>query len=105
MNLLKPTNGPAFLEIICTMIVNLLQPSNTNSKVHEKVVERELYLTVAREAFGLLDAIIYSLPSEHHHQLSRSFLFLFLLALTHEQARYHPSDHERAYNDAQQSAT
>jgi hypothetical protein len=71
MNLLKPTNGPAFLEIICTLIVNLLQPSNTNSKVHEKVDERELYLTVAREALGLLDAIIYSLPPEYHYQLSR----------------------------------
>ena len=71
MNLLKPTNGPAFLEIICTMIVNLLQPSNT--KEHEKVDERELYLTVAREVFGLLDAIIYSLSPEYHYQLSRSF--------------------------------
>lgn len=66
MNLLKPTNGPAFLEIMCKMIVDLLQPSNTNSKEEE----RELYLTVAREVFGLLDAIIYSLPSEHHHQLA-----------------------------------
>jgi hypothetical protein len=73
MNLLKPTNGPAFLETICTMIVNLLQPSNTNGKVPEKVEERELYLNVAREVFGLLDAIIYSLPPEYHYQLSRSF--------------------------------
>ncbi|KAI9442751.1 hypothetical protein H4582DRAFT_2073336 [Lactarius indigo] len=70
MNLLKPTNGPAFLEMICTLIVNLLQPSNTNSKVHEKAEERKLYLTVAREVFGLLDAIIYSLPPEYHYQLS-----------------------------------
>ncbi|KAH9037060.1 hypothetical protein EDB85DRAFT_1861707 [Lactarius pseudohatsudake] len=70
MNLLKPTNGPAFLEIICTMIVNLLQPSNTNSKVHEKAEERELSLTVAREVFGLLNAVIYSLPPEYHYQLA-----------------------------------
>ena len=70
MNLLKPTNGPAFLEIICTMIVNLLQPSNTNSKVNQKAEECGLYLTVAREVFGLLDAIIYSLPPEYHYQLS-----------------------------------
>ena len=70
MNLLKPTNGPAFLETICTMIVELLQPSKTNSKVCEKVEERELYLAVAREVFGLLDAIIYALPPEFHHQLS-----------------------------------
>ena len=70
MNLLKPTNGPTFLETICTMIVRLLQPSETNSKEYEKVEERELYLTVAREVFGLLDAIIYALPPECHHQLS-----------------------------------
>ena len=70
MNLLKPTNGPPFLNTICTMIVKLLQPSNTNSKVCEKGEERELYLSVAREVFGLLDAIIYSLPPEHHYQLS-----------------------------------
>ena len=68
MNLLKPTNGPAFLEIICTMIVNLLQPSNTNSSARENVDERELYPTIAREVFGLLDAIIYSLPPEYHYQ-------------------------------------
>ena len=68
MNLLKPTNGPTFLETICTIIVKL--PSETNSKVCEKVEERELYLTVAREVFGLLDAIIYALPPECHHQLS-----------------------------------
>lgn len=81
INLLKPTNGPGFLETICTMIVNLLQASNTNSKECEKVEERELYLTVAREVFGLLDAIIYSLPSEYHYQLSRilfSSIFLFV---------------------------
>ena len=52
------------------MIVRLLQPSETNSKEYEKVEERELYLTVAREVFGLLDAIIYALPPECHHQLS-----------------------------------
>jgi len=52
------------------MIVNLLQPSNTNSKVNEKAEECGLYLTVAREVFGLLDAIIYSLPPEYHYQLS-----------------------------------
>ena len=73
INLLKPTNGPAFLETICTMIVNLMQPSNTNGKECEKVEERELYLTVAREVFSLLDAIIYSLPPEYHYQLSRIF--------------------------------
>ena len=70
MNLPKPTNGPGFLETICTIIVKLLQPSKTNSKVCEKVEEREDYLTVAREVFGLLDAIIYALPPEFHHQLS-----------------------------------
>ena len=52
------------------MIVRLLQPSETNSKEYEKVEERELYLTVAREVFGLLDAFIYALPPECHHQLS-----------------------------------
>ena len=55
------------------MIVNLLHPSNTNSKDCEKVEERELYLTVAREVFGLLDAIIYSLSPEYHYQLSGIF--------------------------------
>jgi hypothetical protein len=108
MNLLKPTNGPAFLETICTMIVNLLQPSNTNSKVPEKVEERELYLNVAREVFGLLDAIIYSLPPEYHYQLSRSFFFFLKNlqpTLMHSQVRYHPSGSKRSHNDAQQSTT
>ncbi|KAI9453156.1 hypothetical protein BJY52DRAFT_1189808 [Lactarius psammicola] len=69
-NLLKPTNGPTFLEIICTIIVNLLQPSNTNSTAREKAEESKLYLTLAREVFGLLDAITYSLPPEYHYQLA-----------------------------------
>jgi hypothetical protein len=60
------------------MIVNLLQPSNTNSKACEKVEERELYLNIAREVFGLLDAIIYSLPPEYHYQLSPNYFLLLL---------------------------
>jgi hypothetical protein len=58
------------------MIVNLLQPSNTNSKACEKIEERELYLNIAREVFGLLDTIIYSLPPEYHYQLSPKFFFV-----------------------------
>jgi hypothetical protein len=40
-------------DCISTTIVNLQQPSNTNTKVREKVEERDLYLTVAREVFGI----------------------------------------------------
>ncbi|KAI0260883.1 hypothetical protein BC834DRAFT_503632 [Gloeopeniophorella convolvens] len=68
-NLLKSTNGPVFLDTICTLITTHLSPMNTNPKEPERAEERALYLDLARETFGLLDAIIYSLPPAYHSQL------------------------------------
>ncbi|KAH9977475.1 hypothetical protein BJV74DRAFT_888454 [Russula compacta] len=57
INLLKPTDASPFLQTICAIIVNVLQPSNTNSKESE-------FLDLGREVFCLLDAVTYSLPTE-----------------------------------------
>lgn len=68
INLLKPADGPSFLQTICVIIVNVLQPSNTNRKEAE-------YLSLSREVFYLLDAVAYSLPTEYLAQLSNTFRF------------------------------
>jgi hypothetical protein len=73
-NLLKPVDDPPFLQSICAIIVNVLLPSNTNSKNPE-------YLDLGKEVFSLLDAITYSLPAEYQSQLSHAIRFLFHLAL------------------------
>jgi hypothetical protein len=69
-NLLNAVDGPPFLQTICAIIVNILRPSNTNSKDPE-------FLNLGKEVFCLLDAITYSLPAEYQPQLSRAFRFLF----------------------------
>jgi hypothetical protein len=72
--LLKPVDDPPFLQTICAIIVNVLLPSNTNSKNPE-------YLDLGKEVFSLLDAITYSLPAEYQSQLSHVIRLLFHLAL------------------------
>ena len=73
-NLLKPVDDPPFLQTICAIIVNVLLPSNTNSKNPE-------YVDLGKEVFSLIDAITYSLPAEYQSQLSHANHFLFHLAL------------------------
>ena len=72
--LLQPVDDPPFLQTICAIIVNVLLPSNTNSKNPE-------YLDLGKEVFSLLDAITYSLPAEYQSQLSHVTHCLFHLAL------------------------
>jgi hypothetical protein len=73
-DLLNPVDDPPFLQTICAIIVNLLLPSNINSKNPE-------YLDLGKEVFSLLDAITYSLPAEYQSLLSHVIRFLFHLAL------------------------
>lgn len=68
-DLLRPVDDPPFLQTICAIIVNVLLPSNTNSKNPE-------YLDLGKEVFFLLDAITYSLPAEYQSQLSHAIRFL-----------------------------
>ena len=72
-DLLKPVDDPPFLQSICAIIVNVLLPSNINSKNSD-------YLDLGKEVFSLLDAIAYSLPAEYQSQLSHVIRFLFHLA-------------------------
>lgn len=72
--LLKPIDELPFLQSICAIIVNVLLPSNINSKNAE-------YLDLGKEVFSLLDAITYSLPAEYQSQLSHAICLSFHLAL------------------------
>jgi hypothetical protein len=62
-HLLKAVDGPPFLQTICTIIVNVLRPPNTNSKEPD-------FLDLGKEVFCLLDAIAYSVPAEYQPQLA-----------------------------------
>ncbi len=81
------------------MIVNLLQPSNTNSKEGEKAEERGFYLIVAREVLAC--SMLLFIPS--HLNIITSCLESLIsvrLALVYSQARCHSSDGERAHDNA-----
>ncbi|KAH9963738.1 hypothetical protein BC827DRAFT_85693 [Russula dissimulans] len=62
-HLLKPADGPSFLQTICAVIVNVLRPSNTNRNESE-------FLDLGRKVFFLLDAVAYILPTEYQSQLA-----------------------------------
>jgi hypothetical protein len=74
INLLESSDGPPFLQTICAIIVDVLQPLNTTRKEAD-------FLDIGKEVFYLLDAVTYSLPTEYQAQLSSTFISM-PLALT-----------------------